>query len=61
MVPEFRLLHEELNAFTRIAVKQTGVIIVPKVVGIGYTIGTHFAGFPSIDRHYVGHFVEPFK
>jgi hypothetical protein len=42
MFPECRLLHEQLNAFNRIAVKETGVIIPAKVVWIGHTIVTHF-------------------
>jgi len=61
MFPERRLLHEELNAFKRIAVKGTCVIIVAKVVWIGQTIVTHFARFPCVDAHCVGHFVQPFE
>jgi hypothetical protein len=61
MFPECRLLHEELNAFNRIAVKEMGVIIVAKVVWIGQTIVTHFVGFPRIDVHCVGNFIQPFE
>jgi hypothetical protein len=61
MFPERRLLHEELNAFSRIAVKETCVIIVPKVVWISETIVTHFARFPRVNAHRVGHFVQPFE
>jgi len=61
MFPEHRLLHEELNAFNRIAVEETCVIIVAKVVWIGQTIITHFAGFPRVDGHRVGHFVQHFE
>jgi len=61
MFPECRLLHEELKAFSRIAVKETCVIIVAKVVSIGQTILTHFAGFPRVDAHCVGHFVQPYE
>jgi hypothetical protein len=32
MFPECRLLHDELDAFNRVAVKEMGVIIVAKVV-----------------------------
>jgi len=45
MFPERRLLHKELNAFNRLAVKEMCVIIVAKVVGIGQKIVTHFADF----------------
>jgi hypothetical protein len=61
MFSERRLLHEELNVFNRIAVKETCVIIVAMVVLIGQTIETHFAGFPRVDAHCVGHFVQPFE
>jgi len=61
MFPERRLLHEQLNAFNRIAVKETCVIIVAKIVWISQTIVTYFAGFPRVDAHCVGYFVEPFE
>ena len=47
MFPERRLLNEELNAFNWIAVEEMCVIIITKVVSIGQTIVTHFAGFPK--------------
>jgi hypothetical protein len=61
MFPECRLLHEELNAFNRIAVKETCEIIVAKVVWFGHTIVTHFAGFSTVDAYPIGHFVQPFE
>jgi len=61
MFPERRLLHEEFNAFNRIAVKETSVIIVTKVVWIGQIVLTHFARFPKVGAHCVGHFVQPFE
>jgi len=60
MFPERRLLPEELNAFNRIAVKGTCEIILAKVVWIGQTIVIHFAGFPRVDAHCLGHFFQPF-
>jgi hypothetical protein len=45
MFPECRLLHEELNAFNRMAVNEMCVIIVTKVIWIGQTIVTHIARF----------------
>jgi len=54
------MLHEELNALNRIAVKEMCGIIVVKVVWIGQMIVTHFAGFPRVDAHLVGHFVQSF-
>jgi hypothetical protein len=59
MFPERRLLHEALNAFNRIVVKERCVNIVVKVVWIGQTIVTNSAGFPRVDAHCVGHFVQP--
>jgi hypothetical protein len=61
MFPERRRLHEELNAFSRIAVKEIYVIIVVNVVWIGSTMVTHYAAFSRVDAHRIGHFVEPFK
>jgi hypothetical protein len=61
MFPERRLFLDELNAFYRIMVKETGEIIVTKVVWIGETIVTNFAGFPRDDAHCIGHFVQPFE
>ena len=61
MFPECRLLPEELNAFNRIAVKPTCVIIVAKVVWICQTIETNFATFPRVDAHRVGHFIQHFE
>jgi hypothetical protein len=61
MFPESRLLHEDLNAFNSIAVKDTCVIIIAKVDWIGQTIVTHCAGFPRVNAHYVGHFFQPFE
>jgi len=61
MFPECRLLHEELIPFNRIAVKETCVIIVAKVVWIDQMIIAHFAGFPRVDVHRVEHFMRPFE
>jgi len=61
MFPEGRLLHEEVDAFNRIAVKVICVIIVTKVVRIGHTIATHFGQFPTIAAHCVGCFVQSFQ
>jgi serine/threonine-protein kinase RIO1 len=61
MFPECRLLHEELNEFNIIAVKETCVIIVAKIVWIGYTIVTHFAGYLRVDAQCTGHFVPRFE
>ena len=54
-------MHQQLNAFNRIAVKETCEIIVAKVVWISQTIVTHFAGFPRFDAHRVGHVIQPFE
>jgi hypothetical protein len=61
MFPERRLLHEELNEFNMITVKETCVIIIAKVVCIGQMDVIHFAGFPRVDSHWVGHFIQPFE
>jgi hypothetical protein len=61
MSPERRLLHEELNAFNRIAVKEPCVIIITKIVWIGQMIVPHFAGYPTVDALCMGHFVQPFE
>ena len=61
MFPERRLLHEELNGFKRIAVIESCVIIVAKVVWIGQTIVIHCAGCPRVDAHCIGHCVQPFE
>jgi len=61
MVPERRVLHEELNAFHRIAAKETWVIIIVKVVWNSQTIVTDFARFSTVDADCVGHFIQPFK
>jgi len=45
MFLECSLLNGELNAFDRIVVKETCLIIVAEVVWISKTILTHFAGF----------------
>jgi hypothetical protein len=59
MFPERRLLHEKVNKFNRIAVKELCVIIVMKVVWISHTIVTHYTAYPSVEAHHVGHFVQP--
>jgi hypothetical protein len=59
MFPDSRLPHDELNAFNRIAVNEACVSIVAKVVWISQMIVTHIAGFPRVDAHRVGHFVQP--
>jgi len=56
--PECRVLHEKHNGCTSIAVKEMCVIIIEKVVWIGQMIGMYFAGFPWVDAHWIGHFVE---
>ena len=61
MFPERRLLHEELNAFNRIVVEETCVILVAKVVLIDQPIVTHFARVPRVDAHHMGHFIQPFE
>jgi len=58
MLPECRLLHEVLSAFNRIIVKEIFVIIVAKVVWIGQTIITDFAGFPIVDAYRIEYFDE---
>jgi len=60
MFPERWVLHEELNAFNRIAVQEMCIIIIAKVIWIGHMIMTHFPGFPRVDAHRTGHFVQPF-
>jgi len=55
LFPERGLLHEALNAINRIAVKETWVIIVAKVVWISQTIVTHVARYPRVNGHHVGH------
>jgi len=60
MFSECRLLHEELNAFNRIAVKEMCVIMLAKVVWIGQMIVTHLAQFPTVDAHHIRHFIQPF-
>ena len=59
MFPKCGLQHEKLNEFDRIAVKEMCVTIVAKVVWIGEMIVTKFAGFPRVDAHCLGHFVQP--
>jgi hypothetical protein len=53
------VLHDQLKAFSLIAVKETCVIIIAKVVWIGPTIPTYIATFSRVDAHWVGHFVHP--
>jgi len=54
-------MHEELNSFNRIAVTEMWVIIVARVVWIGQKIVTQFAGYPKVDAHPVGHFIQPLE
>ena len=61
MFPERRLLHEDLNAFNRIAVKETCVIIITKVVWFGQTIVTHFAQCPLLTAYLLGYLIQPFE
>jgi len=61
MFPECRLLHEELNPFNRIAVREKCVIIDAKVVWISQTKVTHCAGYARVDAHCVEHFIQPFE
>jgi len=61
MFPECRLSNKELNAFNRIAVQERCVINLAKVVWIGQMIVTHSAGYPRVDGHCGGHFVQPFE
>jgi len=61
MFPEYRLLHEELNAFNRIVVKQLYAIIVAKVVWISQTVVTQYAGYPTVDAHCIQHWIQHFQ
>jgi len=61
MFLECSLLNGELNAFDRIVVKETCLIIVAKVVWIGKTILTHFARFWRDDPCHVEHLFQPFE
>ena len=61
MFSECRRLHEVPNAFNRIAVKETCLIIIPRVVSIGQTSVTHFARSQREDSCRGGHFVQPFE
>jgi len=61
MFPQCRLLREELNALKRIAVEEMCVIVVAKVLMIGYTIVTHFAWFPRVDAHGGDGCIQPFE
>jgi hypothetical protein len=54
MFSERRLLHEKVNQFNRIAVKELCVIIVMKVVWISHTIVTHISNNPSFRRKHPG-------
>jgi len=47
MFPEPRLLREEFNAFSRIAVEETCVIIVTKIVWFGRTISNTLCPIPK--------------
>jgi len=58
MFPQHRLLHEEFNAFSKMAVNKTFLIIVAEVFLIGQTILTHFAQFPRVNTHRIGHFLQ---
>jgi len=61
MFPECRLLHKELNVFNCMAVGETCVIIVAKIIWNSQTIVTHFARFRKVNAHRDGHFVQPFE
>jgi len=56
--PECTQLHEELNAFNRIAVNKTCIIFITTVHWIGQMIVTHFAGFAKLNAHWIGHFLQ---
>jgi len=61
MLPEHRLLREQLNAFNSIIVQEMCVIIIVKIVCIGQIILTHFAGFPRVDTYRLEHFIQPMQ
>jgi hypothetical protein len=54
-------LHEGLNAFSRMGVKEMCVVILVKVVWIGQTILTMCATFPRVDGDCVGDFIQPLE
>ena len=61
MFPECRLLQVELNIFNTIVVQDMCVIIIARVGWIGEMIISQFAGFPRVNAHHVGHFVQPLE
>jgi len=61
MFPELRLLHEELNAFNRIRVKEQCVIIIAKIVSISHAIVIPSDRYPRVDAHCVACFVQHFE
>jgi len=61
MFPECRRLHEKLNSFNKSELQETGVIIVVKVVWISQKMVACIAGFPRVDAHRIGHFIQPFE
>jgi hypothetical protein len=61
MFPERRLLHNKHNALNRIAIKETFVIILVKVVWFGPMKVTHIDKFPRVETHCIEHFVPPFE
>jgi len=52
---ECSLLHEELNAFNRIAGEETFVTLIAKVTWISQMTVTHFAQIPSVNVHRIWH------
>lgn len=60
MFPKGRLLHEQLNAFNRIAVEEIRTIVITKVGWIDRTILTNFEQLQGVDGHPARNFVQPF-
>ena len=61
MFPQHRQMHEEIDAFNKITVKETCVIKFVKVVWIGTTIVTHFARFSRVHSNCVGQLTQHFE
>jgi len=51
-------MHEELNAFNRIAVEEMYAIIITIVDCIGQTTVVQFARLPRVDTHCIGYLVQ---
>jgi len=59
MFPEHRLLHDELNAFNRMAIDNPYVMMNEKIVSFSQTIVRCFAEFPRVNSQGIGYCVEP--